>query len=71
MLDLVMTGMDGQQCLEEILKRDPTAQVLMASGFSENGPTVKTIETGAKGFVHKPYEVRHLLQTVRDILDDK
>jgi len=70
-LDLMMPEMDGQRCLEEILKSDSAAKVLVASGYSANGLTKKTIETGAKGFVHKPYEMRRLLQTIRAVLDEE
>jgi PAS domain S-box-containing protein len=70
-LDLIMPEMDGQRCLEKILELNPTVKVLITSGYSEDGPTKKFVQTGAKGFVHKPYDVRQFLQTVRDVLDGK
>ena len=36
-LDLIMPEMGGKQCLEEILKIDPSGKVIIASGFSANG----------------------------------
>ena len=68
-LDLIMPEMDGKQCLVEILRVDPQARILIASGYSENGPITRTPLTGAKGFVEKPYNMRKLLQTIRDVLD--
>ena len=68
-LDLIMPEMGGKQCLEELLKIDPQVKVLIASGYSGGGETKKTIETGARGFVGKPYDMRQMLQAVRQVLD--
>lgn len=68
-LDLIMPGMGGKQCLEELLRFDPEAKVLVASGYSMNGPTREALAVGARGFIPKPYDMRQLLQTVRDVLD--
>jgi PAS domain S-box-containing protein len=68
-LDLIMPGMGGSKCLEELLKMDPDTRVLIASGYSPDGPTKGALDTGAKGFVSKPYDTSQLLQLVRKILD--
>jgi CheY-like chemotaxis protein len=67
-LDLIMPEMDGKQCLGEILRMDPKANVLIASGCSENWPITASL-TGARGLVEKPYVMRELLNKVRDVLD--
>jgi PAS domain S-box-containing protein len=69
-LDLVIPGMGGKKCYEEILKINPQAKILIVSGYSINGPGKEAMEAGAKGFVGKPFDVSHLLTTVRDILDE-
>ncbi len=68
-LDLIMPEMGGKQCLEELLKIDPRARVLIASGFGATGQAKEAIETGAGGFVDKPYDMKRLLQDVRKVLD--
>lgn len=68
-LDLIMPEMGGKQCLEKLLKIAPKARVLIASGFAANGQTKEAIETGARGFVAKPYDIRQMLQAVREVLD--
>ena len=68
-LDLIMPGMDGKQCLEELLKIDTQVRVLISSGFSADAHAKKTVALGAKGFVSKPYNAKQLLKTVREILD--
>ena len=69
-LDLSMPGMGGKKCLKELVKINPQAKVIIASGYSVNGPTKETIEAGAKAFVGKPYEVNQILKVVREILDE-
>ncbi len=69
-LDLVIPGMGGKKCYEEILKINPQAKILIVSGYSVNGPGKEAMEAGAKGFVGKPFDVSHMLETVRDILDE-
>jgi CheY-like chemotaxis protein len=70
-LDLVIPGMGGKKCYEEILKINPQAKILIVSGYSINGPGQEAMEAGAKGFVGKPFEVSNLLTTIRNILDEE
>ncbi len=68
-LDLIMPEMDGWRCLAEILQIDPEAKVLMASGYPVNWEDETALTKGARGFVHKPYDTKQFLATVREILD--
>ena len=69
-LDLIMPVMDGNQCLQEILKLDPKTKVLIASGYSPDGTLREPLEGGAKGFVGKPFNLKQLLRTIRDALKE-
>ena len=68
-LDIIMPGMGGRKCLEELLKMNPKSRIIIASGYSINGPAKEVLKAGAKGFISKPYDMRGMLQTVRKILD--
>ncbi|MGO8880995.1 MAG: PAS domain S-box protein [Desulfomonilaceae bacterium] len=68
-LDLIMPEMDGKKCLEEILLVNPNAKVVLASGHSEGRASSGAMASRAKGFVQKPYDMRQLLNTIREILD--
>jgi two-component system, cell cycle sensor histidine kinase and response regulator CckA len=68
-LDIGMPGMGGYACLGEILKIDPSARVLIASGYSVNGRMNEILRSGAAGYIGKPYQLRNLLRKVRAILD--
>ena len=61
--------MDGKKCLGEILRVNPNAKVIIASGFPESGQSDNARTSGSRGFVGKPYNMRKLLNTVREILD--
>ncbi len=69
-LDLIMPGMGGKQCFEKLLKINPDAKVVIASGYSINGHTKDALKAGAKAFVSKPYELNKMLQAVRSVLDE-
>jgi CheY-like chemotaxis protein len=70
LLDLIMPVMDGKQCLAEVLQIDPNAKVVIASGNSEDGQPNGATPAGAKGFVQKPFNIRQLLTTIREVLDE-
>ena len=63
--------MGGQKCLEEILKMTPSPKVVIASGYSLNGSAKKALDTGAKGFIKKPYELEPMLSVAREVLDQE
>ncbi|MBF0527799.1 MAG: PAS domain S-box protein [Deltaproteobacteria bacterium] len=70
-MDIGMPGMGGLKCLGEIVRIDPAAKVLVASGYAVNGQIKKTVEAGAVGYVGKPYKLTDLLDKVRVVLDGK
>lgn len=70
-LDLIMPGMGGRHCLGKLLEVNPSAKILIASGYALNGETKKVIDAGARGFVKKPYEIKQFLRTVREALDSE
>ncbi len=69
LLDLIMPEMGGKHCLLELRKINPEIRVVIASGYSVNGPTKDAIEAGAKGFISKPYDMKQVLEVVRKVLD--
>ncbi len=69
-LDLIMPLMGGKECLMELLRINPKVKALVASGFYVDAQATNVIETGAKGFVQKPFEMQELLSSVRKALDE-
>ncbi|KMY68000.1 hypothetical protein AAU61_09250 [Desulfocarbo indianensis] len=68
-LDLNMPGMGGRKCLREILKRNPEAKVVIASGYLAGDQTKDALAEGAAKFVAKPYRAGELLSAIRSALD--
>ena len=68
-MDIGMPGMGGFRCLSEIIQRDPSAKVIIVSGYSVNGQVKKALEAGAVGYVGKPYQLTDLLNKIRFVLD--
>ena len=69
-LDLIMPGMGGMRCLEELLRMNPKVKVVIASGYSVDGHTQEPLEAGAKNSVSKPYAIRQMPKVVREVLDE-
>lgn len=69
-LDLIMPVMGGKRCLEELLRIDPKVRVVIASGYSPEGTVKEILEKGAKNFIHKPFNMKEMLQVVRKVLDE-
>ena len=71
LLDLMMPEMGGKQCLEGLLTFNPSVKVVIASGFSANGPQKDVLCDGARAFVNKPFDMRQSLRVVREVLDNE
>ncbi len=70
-LDLIMPGMGGRRSLEDLMKLNPRAKIIVASGHSPDGYPEEFLDAGAREFLRKPYEMRELLRKVRDVLDEE
>ena len=70
-MDIGMPGMGGHKCLSAIMRFDPAAKVLVASGYTMDEKVKQSMEAGAAGFLGKPYQLNNFLNTVRDVLDGK
>jgi two-component system cell cycle sensor histidine kinase/response regulator CckA len=67
-LDIIMPGMGGRKCLREMLKVDPSARVLVASGYSLDSSSEDFIRDGALGFISKPYQMNEMVKAVHRAL---
>ncbi|MHC1742774.1 MAG: ATP-binding protein [Syntrophobacteraceae bacterium] len=67
-LDLIMPGIGGKQCLQGLMKMDASVKVLVTSGDSATAQMEGLSEIGATDVLRKPYDVQHFLKLVRQIL---
>jgi signal transduction histidine kinase/ActR/RegA family two-component response regulator len=63
-LDMAMPGMSGAECFTKLRSLDPSARILVSSGFATDGDTEKLLATGAIGFLQKPYSADQLTEAV-------
>ena len=69
-LDVVMVGEGGLEVLQEIIKLDRKAKVLMVTAVGKQSMVVDAIQAGAKGFLIKPFESNAVVAEVKRILGD-
>ena len=68
-MDLGMPGMGGHKALRAILEQRPQSRIIIASGYAAGGQVDGSLDSGAMGYVAKPFRVAELLATVRKVLD--
>ncbi|GBE40936.1 sporulation initiation phosphotransferase F [bacterium BMS3Bbin09] len=65
LLDIKMPRMNGLEALDEIRKRHPETSVVMLTAYPTEENIKKSWESGANGFLSKPFNVNEL----RDYVD--
>jgi len=70
-LDLIMPEMDGGKCLQKLKELNPGVKVIMSSGYSFTGFSNDFNKEGAKAFISKPYELKRMLKTIRDVINEE
>ncbi len=69
-LDLIMPGMGGKKALDDILSIDPSARVVISSGFSASAHAKDALNSGAVGFINKPYNINQMLSVIQDAMNN-
>jgi len=68
-LDMMMPEMDGMTALRLLRQKRPDVKVLISSGYTSPDKVPMLERIGIEGFVQKPFEIRKIATTVRDVLD--
>ncbi len=68
-LDIGMPGMGGHKCLKELLRIDPDVRIVIATGYAATGKVKELLDSGAKDYIGKPYQLKDILKKVREVLD--
>lgn len=65
-LDLMMAGMNGAQAFQEIRHRDPSAQVVIVTGYPDSEMMAAALRTGPFALLLKPFTLSDLHKLVDD-----
>ncbi len=71
LLDLIMPGMGGMRCLEEMVAMKPDVQVVVASGYALDRNKAALLQENrvVRAILKKPYEIREILRTIHRVLN--
>jgi two-component system, NtrC family, response regulator HydG len=64
--DIKMPGLNGVESFLEIRKDNPSARVIMMSGFADEELISKALSNGALALLRKPFDVDELLAKLTD-----
>jgi len=64
-LDITMPGRTGLEVLEELLREDENAKVVMCSAIGQETVIAQAVRMGASDFITKPFRTEDLLKLVR------
>ena len=67
-LDMLMPGMNGRATLAAMREVDPGVPVLLMSGHAMNEEIQGLLDSGARGFLTKPYSVSSLARSLADAI---
>jgi response regulator RpfG family c-di-GMP phosphodiesterase len=59
--DIMMPGISGEDLLRSVKELDPTAEVVMMTGYATIHSAVSTIKAGAYDYIVKPFKMEDLL----------
>ncbi|MBW2647050.1 MAG: response regulator [Deltaproteobacteria bacterium] len=68
-LDIGMPGMGGHKCVRELFNIDPDIRIVIATGYAATGRVKELLDSGAKDYIGKPYQLKEMLKKVRGVLD--
>lgn len=69
LMDITMPKMDGIQALQEIVKIDPQAKVIMCSALGQQKLIIQSIQLGAKDFIVKPFKPERIVGAIKKALN--
>ncbi len=69
LLDMVMPVMAGRETFFELKKINPSVNVVISSGYSQEGGATELMAKGAEKFLQKPYKMHELSQVFSEIIN--
>ena len=67
--DMTMPGMTGDLLASEMMNIRSDTPIIICTGYSERMDEQRAMDLGIKGLMMKPFTIRRLSGTIRDVLD--
>lgn len=67
-MDLIMPDMNGIEALQEIMRSDQKACVMIVSAMGQQALVEEAISKGARDFIIKPFKAPNVLEKIEKIL---
>jgi NarL family two-component system response regulator LiaR len=71
LMDLIMPTMSGIEAIQEIIKLDDNARILVLTSFAEDEKVIQAIKAGALGYILKDSSPEELVEAIREIHQGK
>lgn len=68
LLDIKMPKLNGMEALKQIKKLKPSLPVIIVTGYQSVELAQEAIKNGAADYIPKPFDSKHILKVVADIL---
>lgn len=69
-MDITMPEMDGITAVQEIMKIDPLAKIVVCSALGQADKVKAAMLAGAKSFLVKPFQPEKVLAAVQKVLSE-
>jgi two-component system response regulator HydG len=69
--DVKMPDLDGLDLLREIRAVEPCPYVITVTGFGSIDTAIRAVKLGAYDYLTKPFEIEHLLLTIKKALSER
>jgi two-component system, chemotaxis family, chemotaxis protein CheY len=67
-MDITMPEMDGVECIEQLVARDPQVLILVISALADKFTAIEAVKRGANGFLYKPFTDKQLNDALTELL---
>jgi CheY-like chemotaxis protein len=67
-LDMMMPGMGGRECLARLRAKQPGVRVLVTTGYTSDGSAHELLGEGALGIVEKPLDIAAFAEKVQETM---
>jgi len=68
LLDMIMPGLSGNETFDRIKEINPSAKVVLSTGYSLNIQAQRIMDKGCDGFLYKPFDMVQLSTKIHEVL---